>query len=600
MKTNMFHHKNRPFVFIGMFALCFSGWAQDKTRTDRVFEAHTTTATILLHPTDAFQGFQVKVSGPDGLYFDLNFAGDETPELKNVDPHGQALPEGLYHYEIVAAPILDEGIERLLQDARANGDWEMIRAMRKAGDIPSGKIYSGTFYIAGGEIVLPESGEAVAATKGSESGASRPDDADPGNNDIIHGDDVIINGGSLCVGFDCVNGEVFGADTIRLKENNLRIHFDDTSVAGSYPRNDWRIVANDQANGGASYLGFEDSTAGRIPFRVTAGARSNALFVDSQGDVGIGTSTPVVELHVVSGDSPALRLEQNNASGFQPQTWDIAGNETNWFVRDASNGSTLPLRIRPGAPSSSVFIQTTGDVGINTASPGSTLHVRGTDGDTQLLVEEANTTDAVRNMLEVLNAAGPAEIRINTGTTAGDPSDAWIFRGDNGSNNLYIDQGNDASEEFRLDSNGNLTITGDLTANGNVFMSDRNMKEEFQIVDPTTVLDRVSALPITTWNFINDEEKTRHMGPMAQDFHAAFGLGKDETRIHSTDTFGVTLAAIQGLNLKVTQREGTIEALTQESKALREQNQTLHQQNLELQRRLEQLERIVSDMQSSR
>jgi hypothetical protein len=582
-------NKSRGLVAcLSIFAISVAGWAQDKTRLDLV-ETHITPANILMQPTGEYQGFQVKVSGPDGLHFDLNFAGDETPELKNVNPEGQALPDGLYHYEIVAAPILDAGLKNLMQEARTNGDWQAVRAMREAGEIPSGKVQSGTFRITGGEIVLPEI-EAPAFTKGAEGGESSPvTDADPGNNDIIQGDDVIITR-SLCVGFDCVNGEVFGSDTIRLKENNLRIHFEDTSV-GAFPGNDWRIVANSNASGGGSYLAIEDSSAGRIPFRVTAGARSNALFVDAQGDVGLGTSTPVVELHVVSGDSPTMRLEQNTSSGFAAQTWDVAGNETNYFVRDATNGSTLPFRIRPGSPSNAIYIQTTGDVGMGTASPGASLHVFGSDGNTQLLVEEANRTDAVRNMFEVLNQAGPAEIRINTGTVAGDPSDAWIFRGDNGSNNLYIDQGNDASEEFRLENNGNLYITGDLSANGMVYASDRNMKEEFEIVDPTSVLEQVTELPVTTWNFINDEDAVRHMGPMAQDFYAAFGLGGDDSRINATDTFGVALAAIQGLNLKLSERDQTIETLSRESQTLRDENQELRQ-------RLEQLEKAVSGLLS--
>jgi hypothetical protein len=70
--------------------------------------------------------------------------------------------------------------------------------------------------------------------------------------------------------------------------------------------------------------------------------------VDDGGRVGLGTSTPVVDLHVVSGDSPTLRLEQNGSSGFTPQTWDVAGNETNFFVRDVTHSSNLPFRIRPG------------------------------------------------------------------------------------------------------------------------------------------------------------------------------------------------------------------------------------------------------------
>lgn len=82
----------------------------------------------------------------------------------------------------------------------------------------------------------------------------------PASADIQHLDDVIISF-SLCVGNDCVSGESFGFDTFRLKENNLRLHFQDTSNSASFPTNDWRIVANDSTNGGASYLAFEDSTA---------------------------------------------------------------------------------------------------------------------------------------------------------------------------------------------------------------------------------------------------------------------------------------------------------------------------------------------------
>ncbi len=163
--------------------------------------------------------------------------------------------------------------------------------------------------------------------------------------DIQHLDDVIITF-SQCVGTDCVNGESFGFDTIRLKENNLRIHFQDTSNSASFPSNDWRIVINDTSNGGANYFRVEDSTAGRAPFQIDAGAPNNSLRVDSAGDVGLGTDNPVVDLHVVSGNTPTLRLEQNGSSGFTAQTWDLAGNEANFFLRDVTNGSKLPLRVR--------------------------------------------------------------------------------------------------------------------------------------------------------------------------------------------------------------------------------------------------------------
>jgi len=173
--------------------------------------------------------------------------------------------------------------------------------------------------------------------------------------DIVQADDVIIQF-SLCVGNDCANGESFGFDTIRLKENNLRIQFDDTSASASFPANDWRIVINDSSNGGANFFAIEDTTANRQPFRIAAGARSNALTVSSSSDVGIGTLTPVTDLHVTTGNTPTLRLEQDGSSGFTPQIYDVAGNETNFFVRDVTNGSRLVLRIRNGAPDNALYV----------------------------------------------------------------------------------------------------------------------------------------------------------------------------------------------------------------------------------------------------
>src|SRR5438874_157500 len=137
----------------------------------------------------------------------------------------------------------------------------------------------------------------------------------------------------------------------------------------------WHLTANASASGGSSKFSIEDITGSKVPFTVTAGAATNSIFVDSTGRVGFRTSTPVLDLHVSTGNTPALRFEQTNASGFTAQTWDMAGNEANFFVRDVTGGSRLPFRIRPGAPTSSIDISASGNVGIGTASPGALLDV---------------------------------------------------------------------------------------------------------------------------------------------------------------------------------------------------------------------------------
>jgi hypothetical protein len=78
-------------------------------------------------------------------------------------------------------------------------------------------------------------------------------------------------------------------------------------------------------------------------------------------------------------------------------------------------------------------------------------------------------------------------------------------------------------------------------------VSDRAAKANFGSVDPADMLERVRALAITTWNYRSDDPAIRHIGPIAQDFTAAFGVGSDDRTIHPMDGQGVALAAIQGL-----------------------------------------------------
>lgn len=193
--------------------------------------------------------------------------------------------------------------------------------------------------------------------------------------DQVFADDIIVQG-SGCFGFDCVNNESFGFDTIILKENNLRIGFNDTSV-GAFPTNDWQIEANESASGGKEAFSILDVTGAKTPFRIEAGARTDALYVSSAGRIGVGTSNPTLDVNIKTGNTPAVRLEQDASSGFTAQTWDMAGNETNFFIRDVTGGSLLPFRIRPGAPTSSIDIQADGTIKIvNAIVPNSDVRLK--------------------------------------------------------------------------------------------------------------------------------------------------------------------------------------------------------------------------------
>ena len=121
-------------------------------------------------------------------------------------------------------------------------------------------------------------------------------------------------------------------------------------------------------------------------------------------------------------------------------------------------------------------------------------------------------------------------------------------------------QGGD-NYSLKWDTTGNVCVRGTVTCT-----SDRNAKENFAPVNAREVLAKVAALPITRWNYKQDAANP-HLGPVAQDFHAAFGLGLDDKHIATVDADGVALAAIQGLNEKV---EEQLQARDAEIRELRQ------------------------------
>jgi hypothetical protein len=324
-------------------------------------------------PRVASAGFLLTVSGPDGAVELQDHEAGRAVFFTVAAPDGKTRPDGVYTYELRArraapAPLAGTASGNETYDGRAV---ELESAVRSKPGTESAPL-TGSFWIQNGQIVAGNAIEPRAG-RSAPSGAGRTPAAGRAALDVVNADDFIVQG-SLCVGFDCVNNESFGFDTIRLKENNTRIGFNDTSV-GTFPANAWQLTANDSASGGANKFSIEDITGAKVPFTVTAGAATNSIFVDSTGRVGFRTATPVLDLHVNTSNTPALRLDQNNGGGFTAQTWDVAGNEANFFVRDVTGGSRLPFRIRPGAPTSSIDISANGNVGIGTASPVEKLDI---------------------------------------------------------------------------------------------------------------------------------------------------------------------------------------------------------------------------------
>lgn len=111
-------------------------------------------------------------------------------------------------------------------------------------------------------------------------------------------------------------------------------------------------------------------------------------------------------------------------------------------------------------------------------------------------------------------------------------------------------------------------------------VSDRNMKNHFRTLDPKQMLEKFSKIPISEWSYKAQDPSIRHIGPMAQDFYAAFGLGEDKLRIGTVDADGVMMAAIQGIHAEL--------------KEEKKRNEELQKKNLEMEARLARLERLLT------
>jgi hypothetical protein len=204
----------------------------------------------------------------------------------------------------------------------------------------------------------------------------------------------------------------------------------------------------------------------------------------------------------------------------------------------------------------------------------STLTVNGT-----ARVQGANNWDVSNTEGDFRVGNDTQRFKIGVATNGGGAGDVWM-RAQGGTQRVF------------LETPGGTTIfTAESQANGVSLaagsgawtsVSDRNAKENFSPVNAGEILEKVASLPLTTWNYKTQEAVFRHLGPMAQDFKAAFGLGETDKGICTVDADGVALAAIQGLNQKLTEELKRRDA-----------------ENAELNRRLTALEQIILKQKSN-
>ena len=513
------------FVVMMTFGVFFSstpGFAAEcRTPAEPVADVIIEPGGIIFVPRVNYALLEVTISRPDGTIYSRGFKSGSEPQVGLSEILGDGRLDCSYIYELRA--IMEPKKERGLDD-----EVEIRYSQRPM-------VQNGGFTVYKGMIVPPE--EEEGGGKGQGLSFSTSQQGLSGVRDFVINDDLIVDG-SACIGFDCVNGESFGFDTLRLKENNLRIKFDDTSVAASFPRNDWQLTANDSANGGASKFSIDDISGSRTPFTVEANARSHSLYVDDGGRIGIRTSTPSVEIHVIDGDTPTLRLQQDGSSGFAPQTWDVAGNETNFFVRDVSNGSTLPFRIRPGAPTSSIFIDVDGDVGFGTSSPGFPVHL---------------LTDSSTNAAIVSERTGGATNFMNATDTRG------VFGTTTDHNLRFV-----RNSTFQMDLVGNSDIEmqdgGGYNGTWNP-ASSRELKENIKNLTVDDAMEALAGLNPVTYNYKADKDEPR-VGFIAEDVPELVAM-KGRKTLGTVDIVSVLTKVVQEQQKQNRQQQETIQKLNQ-------------------------------------
>jgi hypothetical protein len=208
--------------------------------------------------------------------------------------------------------------------------------------------------------------------------------------------------------------------------------------------------------------------------------------------------------------------------------------------------------------SSPTTIGVAGTSGSNFGVYGSSVTGNGIVGSTS---STANTVTGVTGINKNTGVNGAGVAGYHNGSGQG------VFGNSFGGEGVYGLSTNGAAAKFVGGGGGN----GNCYYNGGadwVCTSDRNKKEHFKTLDSRAMLEKFMLLPITRWNMKGDKKLTPHVGPMAQDFYALFGLGDNNVTINRSDAQGVTMKALQGLYSIVKEKDAKIMGLNSRVQSL--------------------------------
>jgi hypothetical protein len=378
-------------------------------------------------------------------------------------------------------------------------------------------------------------------------------------------------------------------------EANIATNFN-TVIGGGFANTNYGISAtiaggqyNFATNGGATIGGGELNTAGGVDSTVAGGSGNIASGSDSTAGGGAGNTASGYAGTVGGGVSnQATNLYSTVGGGFGNFAYGYGSTVPGGFGNIARGSYSFAagqqaIAINPGCfvwadSLNTTFSSTANDqfliraqsgVGINNNFPQASLDVSGTVRFEGVNGWDVNNTDG-----DFRIGGGTYRFKVGIATNGGGAGDVWM-RAQGGTARVFLKTPGGTT----IYSNEGQTTGVSLAAGGGSWanLSDRNSKENFVAVDAQEILERLTSLPVSTWNYKSQEKTIRHLGPMAQDFAAAFQVGEDDRHITTIDAEGVALAAIKGLNEK-----------------MESENAALRAENAELKSRLDKIERLLS------
>jgi hypothetical protein len=429
-----------------------------------------------------------------------------------------------------------------------------------------------------------------------------------GSGNTANGNQALLNntsgGGNTASGYQALFNNIIGYDNTA---SGYQALFNNTNGNYNTANGDWSLYSNtsgyyNTANGGQALFNntsgyYNTANGGWSLYANTSGYYNTAngveaLYLNTSGSYNIalgngagynittGSSNIDIGNQGFSTDTNIIRIGSGQTQTYIAGTINGNGGGLTGLNAASMTGTLADARLSAnvdlrsgGNTNTGNQIITSGNAGIGTTAPAKLLQV----GD-------LNTT---QDGMIRLGAGNGSQFRIydmgvvyggSDATTSGTNYDFVIRDSSDSSGGVRVDI-DYASGNVGIGTNNptqKLVVFGNILATGTVTgSSDRNTKENFAPVDSREVLDKVTALPISRWNYKADAGVV-HLGPMAQDFYGAFQVGMDDKHISMVDADGVALAAIQGLNRKVEQ-----------------ENSELRSENAELKVRLEKLEQLV-------